>query len=192
MDEYTLPRLYCGESVDFLRYQVGFCAQWCLDNVFIKKGRVLSYKKVDYSNLNVVLNVNDKTESLKLSSNGLSVRCDSTTFECIRSTYPVTEGVFFYEAIVLTSGIMQIGWATKATSFRNHEGHGVGDDSDSIAFDGCRSVIWHNTEHYRHGLTRWAPGDVLGCLIDVPNRKFIFYLNGKKVELTKAVMKKLR
>lgn len=35
-------------------------------------------------------------------------------------------------------------------------------------------------------------GDVVGCLIDVNNKKFIFYLNGKKVEVTKRISQKLR
>ncbi|KAJ6221259.1 hypothetical protein RDWZM_007071 [Blomia tropicalis] len=190
-NNYFHGSLYGGQPVDYLRYQVGFCAQWCLDNVFLKKGRKLSYKKVDYSNLNAILNGNDKTEFLKLSSNGLSARCDTSTFECVRSTCSVSSGIYYYEAIVLTSGIMQIGWATKSTNFMNHEGSGVGDDRHSIAFDGCRSVIWHGTQNYKHGLSRWNPGDVVGCLINFESRKFTFYLNGKKVEINKKISQKL-
>lgn len=70
---YVIGSLYCATPVDCLKYQVGFCAQWCLDNIFLKKGRKLSYKKVDYTHLNAILNANDKTEFLKISSNGLSV-----------------------------------------------------------------------------------------------------------------------
>lgn len=87
---------------------------------------------------------------------------------------------------------MQIGWATKSTNFMNHEGSGVGDDRHSIAFDGCRSVIWHGTKNYKHGLSRWNPGDVVGCLINFESRKFTFYLNGKKVEINKKISQKLR
>ena len=79
----------------------------------------------------------------------------------MRSTYPVTSGIYYYEVIIITSGIMQIGWATRSTDFKNHEGIGVGDDSHSIAFDGCRSVIWHNTQHYKHGLSQWNPGNII-------------------------------
>lgn len=87
---------------------------------------------------------------------------------------------------------MQIGWATKSTNFKNHEGIGVGDDRHSIAFDGCRSVIWHNTHHYKHGLSRWNSGDVVGCLLDLDNRRFIFYLNGKKVDINRKIAQKLK
>ena len=71
---FSIQALYYSSSTELLKYQLGFCAQWCLDNVFTKKGRKFSYKKVDYSNLNVILNVNDKTEFLKLSPDGLSVK----------------------------------------------------------------------------------------------------------------------
>lgn len=87
---------------------------------------------------------------------------------------------------------MQIGWATRSTSFKNYDGSGVGDDADSIAFDGCRNVIWHNMNHYKHNLPRWNTGDVVGCLIDVDNKKFIFYLNGKKLEIHKKIAQKLK
>lgn len=118
-------------------------------------------------------------------------RCDTFTFECVRCNYPISEGVYFYEVILLTSGIMQIGWATKLTQFKNHEGSGVGDDRHSIAFDGCRNVIWHNMNHHKHTLGSWVAGDVVGCLIDFNNKKFIFYLNGKKFEITKKIAEKL-
>ncbi|KAI7687092.1 RING finger and SPRY domain-containing protein 1, partial [Sarcoptes scabiei] len=73
LNDFRLETLYTSTTSELLKFQVGFNAQWCLDNVFIKRGRKLSYKKVDYSNLNAILNVNDKTEFLKLSPNGLSV-----------------------------------------------------------------------------------------------------------------------
>ena len=66
---------------------------------------------------------------------------------------------------------MQIGWATKSTSFKNHEGSGVGDDAHSIAFDGCRRVIWHNMTNYEHNLPLWNAGDIVGCLIDFTKKK---------------------
>lgn len=172
--QYSTESLYHSTLNDLLKYQVGFCAQWCIDNVFVKKGRKLSYKKVDYSKLNVILNVNDKTEFLKLSPNGLSARCDTSTFECVRSTSSVMVGVYYYEAIVITNGIMQIGWATKMSDFKNYEGIGVGDDQYSIAFDGCRGVIWHNTHHYRHGLSRWNAGMCFRFIYFLTFNKFFF------------------
>lgn len=53
-------------------------------------------------------------------------------------------GCWFYEVLVITSGVMQIGWATKNSKFLNHEGYGIGDDEYSLAIDGCRQLMWHN------------------------------------------------
>ena len=36
------------DETDLIRRQVGFCAQWALDNVFILPDRELSYLKVSY------------------------------------------------------------------------------------------------------------------------------------------------
>lgn len=62
-------------------------------------------------------------------------------------------GVWYYEARVVTAGVMQIGWATKDSKFLNQEGYGIGDDEYSVAYDGCRSV--------------WGVGGVT-CMIIVP------------------------
>lgn len=116
-------------------------------------------------------------------------------------------------------GVMQIGWATKDSKFLNHvsisavltdirtrligssfqEGCGIGDDEFSVAYDGCRQLIWHNASCQSQEHPPWRPGmsslsiltqlpflivrffflgDVLGCLLDLDRRKVIFYLNG--------------
>jgi hypothetical protein len=40
-------------------------------------------------------------------------------------------GAWFYEVLLLSAGVMQIGWATKASKFLNYEGFGIGDDEYS-------------------------------------------------------------
>ena len=62
------------DDEDYVKKQVGFCAQWCLDNLFLKEGRTLTYEKTDRSNLNALLNANDVSEYLKISANGLMVK----------------------------------------------------------------------------------------------------------------------
>ena len=42
--------------------------------------------------------------------------------------------------------IMQVGWATKESRFLNHDGYGIGDDEHSVAFDGCRQLVWHHAD----------------------------------------------
>ncbi|KAG9475137.1 hypothetical protein GDO78_003544 [Eleutherodactylus coqui] len=105
---------------DFLKRQVGFCAQWSLDNLFLKEGRQLTYEKADLTPINAMLNSNDVSEYLKISPYGLEARCDASSFESVRCTFCVDSGVWYYEVTVITSGVMQIGWATKDSKFLNH------------------------------------------------------------------------
>lgn len=47
-------------------------------------------------------------------------RCDASSFESVRCTFCVDSGIWYYEVTVVTSGVMQIGWATKDSKFLNH------------------------------------------------------------------------
>ena len=47
-------------------------------------------------------------------------RCDASSFESVRCTFQVNSGIWYYEVTLLTDGVMQIGWATKSSSFLNH------------------------------------------------------------------------
>uniref|UniRef100_A0A2R5LBY4 Putative ring finger and spry domain-containing protein n=2 Tax=Ornithodoros turicata TaxID=34597 RepID=A0A2R5LBY4_9ACAR len=165
-------------SEDFVRRQVGFCAQWCLDNLFIKQGRPYTYEVTDRTNINVMLNSNDVSEYLKISSDGLIARCDASSFESVRSTFQVDSGVWYYEVLIVTGGVMQIGWATKDSKFLNHEGYGIGDDEFSVAYDGCRQLIWYNALCQNHRHPCWQPGDILGTLLNLDRYEITFYLNG--------------
>ncbi|CAH2035287.1 unnamed protein product, partial [Iphiclides podalirius] len=160
--------------------QVGFCAKWALDNLFIVEGRKLSYERTDMSDINVILNCQDVSEYLKICSSGLEARCDSYSFESVRATHRVDQGCWYYEASIITPGVMQIGWATKNSHFLNHqEGYGIGDDLFSLSYDGCRRLIWHKARPSPvEEMPPWQPGDVLGCLIDLNKREVVFSLNG--------------
>ncbi|KAE8608171.1 hypothetical protein XENTR_v10011418 [Xenopus tropicalis] len=161
---------------DFLKRQVGFCAQWSLDNLFLKEGRRLTYEKANLSSINAMLNSNDVSEYLKISPYGLEARCDASSFESVRCTFCVDSGVWYYEVTVITSGVMQIGWATKDSKFLNHEGYGIGDDEYSCAYDGCRQLIWYN-----------AKRDTVGFLLDLQKKLMIFSLNGYQLPPEKQV-----
>lgn len=50
----------------------------------------------------------------------LQARCDASSFESVRCTFQVDTGVWYYEALIVTSGVMQIGWATKNSKFLNY------------------------------------------------------------------------
>lgn len=165
-------------SDDCVKRQVGFCTEWCLDNLFVSEGRPYTYERADTAGINVMLNSHDVSEYLKISATGLEARCDASSFESVRCTFQVDCGVWYYEAVTVTSGIMQIGWATKLSKFLNYEGYGIGDDEYSLAYDGCRNLIWYEAQCSAHPLAQWRPGDVLGCLLDVDNEQAVFSLNG--------------
>ncbi|VDP06139.1 unnamed protein product [Soboliphyme baturini] len=145
-------------SKDYVERQVGFCAQWVLDNVFVIPERQYSYETVVTDGINVMLNNNDVSEYLKISPNGLEARCDVSSFESVRCTFPVNSGIWYYEALIVTPGVMQIGWATKNSKFLNHEGYGIGDDEYSVAYDGCRQLLWHNASSQSTNHPMWNSG----------------------------------
>lgn len=166
----------------YLQEQVSFCAQWHLDNYFINEDRPYSYELVDRENLNAMLNVKDVSENLKISPDGLAARNDTSRFESVRCTYAMTSGTYYYEVQLITAGVMQIGLATKQSRFLNYEGFGIGDDDHSLAYDGCRQLIWQNAKSSHTRLSRWKEGDIVGCLIDLNKFQVTFSLNGKMGE----------
>ncbi|KAM8892986.1 RING finger and SPRY domain-containing protein 1 [Spinachia spinachia] len=176
-----------AEHPDYLKRQVGFCSQWSLDNLFLKEGRQFTYEKVNLTNINTMLNSNDVSEYLKISPTGLEARCDASSFESVRCTFCVDSGVWYYEVTVITSGVMQIGWATKDSKFLNHEGYGIGDDEYSCAYDGCRQLIWYNARSKPHSHPCWKEGDAIGFLLDLGKKQMIFYLNGHQLPPEKQV-----
>uniref|UniRef100_A0A2K6EST9 Ring finger and SPRY domain containing 1 n=1 Tax=Propithecus coquereli TaxID=379532 RepID=A0A2K6EST9_PROCO len=176
-----------ADDPDYLKRQVGFCAQWSLDNLFLKEGRQLTYEKVDLSSITAMLNSNDVSEYLKISPHGLEARCDASSFESVRCTFCVDAGVWYYEVTVVTSGVMQIGWATRDSKFLNHEGYGIGDDEYSCAYDGCRQLIWYNARSKPHLHPCWKEGDTVGFLLDLNEKQMIFFLNGNQLPPEKQV-----
>ncbi|KAL6479049.1 hypothetical protein MHYP_G00124820 [Metynnis hypsauchen] len=176
-----------ADHTDYLKRQVGFCAQWSLDNLFLKEGRQFTYEKVNLNNINAMLNSNDVSEYLKISPSGLEARCDASSFESVRCTFCVDSGVWYYEVTVITSGVMQIGWATKDSKFLNHEGYGIGDDEYSCAYDGCRQLIWYNARSKPHSHPCWKEGDAIGFLLDLSKKQMVFYLNGHQLPPEKQV-----
>ncbi|KAF9974246.1 hypothetical protein BGZ73_002391 [Actinomortierella ambigua] len=131
------------------------------------------------SHIKVMLNVTEASRHWKISEDGLMVRNDGSSFESIRATVSVTCGKWYYEVTVLTSGIMQIGWATPQCRFCPDEGTGVGDDLFGFSYDGCRNLLWANGESTHYGDSGpWRPGDVLGFYLDVDNSQLECFING--------------
>jgi hypothetical protein len=92
-------------------------------------------------------------------------------------------GCWYYEAVLGTSGCIQLGFGD--SSFASHcnadRGDGCGDASSSFSFDGWRRLRWHGAA--TEWGCRWKEGDVVGCFLDVDTRKISFSLNGQKEEI---------
>ncbi|XP_065673661.1 E3 ubiquitin-protein ligase RNF123 isoform X2 [Hydra vulgaris] len=97
-----------------------------------------------------------------------------SNFSSVRANVCVFKGKWMYEVLLGSKGIMQLGWATIRCRFTNQEG--VGDTSDSYAYDGHRVRKW-NMSTGKYG-EEWMAGDVIGCLIDMDEGNISYSRNG--------------
>ncbi|ELR16935.1 SPRY and ankyrin domain containing protein [Acanthamoeba castellanii str. Neff] len=130
----------------------------------------------------VRMNEHDKSNETKISKDGLQVYNSARltyllgTMGSVRSNVKVTSGCWFYEVVIGTENLYQIGWSSKDTKFTRSEG--VGDDKYSYAFDGYRRLKWHRRGFWPWG-DKWKPGDILGCGLDADRKEIMYWLNGK-------------
>ncbi|GFO15438.1 E3 ubiquitin-protein ligase rnf123-like [Plakobranchus ocellatus] len=97
-----------------------------------------------------------------------------SNFSSIRGNCCVYEGKWVYELMLVSKGVMQLGWCTSNCRFTQEEG--VGDTRDSYAYDGNRLRKW-NIKTKKYG-EPWMSGDVISCAIDCDEGNISFYRNG--------------
>lgn len=72
----------------------------------------------------------------------------------------------------------------KESCFCVQEGYGIGDDSYSIAFDGCRQLIWFEAESQSVSCKKWKPGESIEKYMKWPKSlSFLGYFYSLKREL---------
>ncbi|KAI8097514.1 uncharacterized protein BX664DRAFT_259281 [Halteromyces radiatus] len=160
--------------------QLSFCARWALENH-------IDSSPWNLSHIRTIMNPFDATSHWKFGINGLELRNDRPHFESIRATASVKTGKWYYETLLLSSGIMQLGWATSRCRFTPEEGYGVGDDCNGFAFDTYRTAVWADgTAVYPQVKLkiRCQSGDVLGSFLDLDNGLCSYFINGKDLGLT--------
>ncbi|KAI8341037.1 hypothetical protein BC941DRAFT_415669 [Chlamydoabsidia padenii] len=186
----TLLENSSKESV-MKRMELAHCAEWSLGHTFANNRNMNPYSTWDLARLNVIANPYDATQHWKIGSNGLELRNDRLYFESIRATACVKKGRWYYEVLLVTEGIMQIGWCTNKCRFVPEEGYGVGDDQHGFAFDTYRCAVWANgsavyPQQQNHRLHKCRAGDVLGSYLDLDQGICSFFVNGKDLGLTVA------
>ncbi|KAJ1801371.1 hypothetical protein LPJ59_000336 [Coemansia sp. RSA 2399] len=92
-------------------------------------------------------------------------------------------GVHRFHVRLLSSGLVQIGWCTDQCGFFPESGVGVGDDFESVAYDGYRRRKWFGIPDKNVYGERWKAGDVVSAELDLDNGRVVFYQNGKSLGL---------
>lgn len=91
------------------------------------------------------------------------------------------EGKYYYEILLETENLMQLGFGTKEMTASCKDGTGVGDDEYGWAIDLYRVKCWHNGKDTDYGRKKWQIGDRIGCGINLDDKCFEFWLNGESL-----------
>ncbi|KAJ1727577.1 hypothetical protein LPJ61_004499 [Coemansia biformis] len=92
-------------------------------------------------------------------------------------------GVHRFHVRLLTSGLIQVGWCSNLCGFYPESGEGVGDDYESVAYDGYRQRRWYGTAEDKTYGERWQAGDIITSELDLDNDRVVFYRNGRSLGL---------
>ncbi|KAG1321671.1 hypothetical protein G6F62_010691 [Rhizopus arrhizus] len=152
--------------------QIKYCIQWSLGHVFTEKkmNGSLDPKLIKHDNkLNEIRNDHPYL---------LQTICSS-------SMTTTLSGAWYYEVLLLTDGVVHIGWATPACQFIPEQAYGVGDNLHGFAFDSYRGVLWTSGKAlFPDSPIACQAGDVVGSLLNLKKGTCTFFLNGKKLEFS--------
>ncbi|PVU85353.1 hypothetical protein BB560_007052 [Smittium megazygosporum] len=108
---------------------------------------------------------------------------DSWEFISLTSVQPVTSGCgrHSYSVLLYTSGLMQIGWCTDQCKFYPICGKGIGDNFESLSYDGYRRRRWFGHSSNNNYGEKWNAGDIITSVLDLDNNTVEFFHNGKSM-----------
>jgi len=118
----------------------------------------------------------DKNASISITGDGLVANNSGNNFDSVKANVKLRSGKWYYEARLDSYGTVQVGWCTGEFQPDISQGNGVGDDQNSWAYDGSRQQKWHGGSEY-YG-QYWSNGDIIGCALDLDNKKMHFFRNG--------------
>ncbi|KAJ2866608.1 hypothetical protein GGH94_001415 [Coemansia aciculifera] len=141
-------------------------------SMFVSPPKVLYYNQTPFFPAFVTL------------ADGYSVWNSSWKFESVRMRTGIDGqlgGVHRFQVQLLTPGLIQVGWCTDQCNFYPESGEGVGDDFESVAYDGYRQRKWHGTAEEKEYGDKWRAGDVIAAELDLDNDRVVFYRNGQSL-----------
>ncbi|KAJ2083775.1 hypothetical protein H4R24_000546 [Coemansia sp. RSA 988] len=119
-------------------------------------------------------------------ADGRTIWNSSWKFESVRMRTGVDGrlgGIHRFHVRLLTAGLMQVGWCSNLCGFHPESGEGVGDDYESVAYDGFRERKWYGTSEEKKYGERWEAGDIIAAELDLDNDRVSFYRNGNPLGL---------
>ncbi|KAI9291458.1 SPRY-domain-containing protein [Neoconidiobolus thromboides FSU 785] len=134
-----------------------------------------------FSGINCALDWCSSSSFIKFSEDLSQCRNDRIGFATTLGTTCITDGKWYFEVLLLSGGIMQVGWATQAAKFKPEDGVGIGDEEHSFGFDGLRNLNWYKGESTLYGINSWKSGDIIGVYIDLDKGSGYYTLNGKEL-----------
>ncbi|KAJ2724450.1 hypothetical protein GGI07_001962 [Coemansia sp. Benny D115] len=127
------------------------------------------------------------TPSFLVLGDGRTVWNPGWKFESVRARSGIDGrlgGVHRFKVRLLTDDRLQIGWCTNACGFYPENGKGVGDDYESVSYDGRRLLKWHGPADAGNAYgERWQVGDIIVSELDLDNDRVTFYRNGRSLGL---------
>ncbi|ESO11268.1 hypothetical protein HELRODRAFT_91560 [Helobdella robusta] len=171
-EDNILSGLEChhDNELDFRLRQIGFCVRWSLDNLCDN----------EQNNADAAATTTSPT-AVATSPTTATVATSLATTPTAAITATATSPTTATTAVATSPARTSIPTATAPTInvILNHDdGYGIGDDETSIAYDGCRQLIWYKAKSTKHTQPCWKPGDILGLLLNVDSKEVIFSLNG--------------
>ena len=171
VEEFAMSELYNKTDA-----QLNFILTWMQDCVFLLKSQI---------KINTIV---------KVSSDGLTVRNDNHLDAPVTCCFPVNSGQIYYEVMIETEGLVQIGWSFKEDEFciecdlKNDSN----DDSQYFKFENDYNNVYSQWLPRKQISTcrYWNKNHVVGCLINFDKNEAAFYLNGDIISLIKFVIDK--
>ncbi|KAI9279066.1 hypothetical protein BY458DRAFT_532214 [Sporodiniella umbellata] len=159
---YTAQTSDSSRKLWFTMNHIQFCTQWFLKNMFINK-KVQRIKCIDNNGVYEVRN-----------DNPLSFQ----TYSLLEMTTENT-GLWYYEVLLLTNGVVHIGWASVEFQHLSYQPY-----KNGFTFDTHRgTLLTPDTTSYTDKNVLCQAGDIIGTLLNLKKGLCTFFVHGEMIEI---------